>query len=193
VELKTRDLFAGRLRRRDYVLRKFVVAVVFAFLGTAIRPSKTDVLMSLIVSAIALVGIFLSLAWAARRLHDMDQSGWWSLVLLMPTATIVLASIFLLSARAAQRLHDMSGWWNLVLLVPLLATIVFLITLCVRRGTTGPNRYGPDPRAYEEESPHRLGARSLCPSCGFAYDPSDYNPATPEWKCSSCGQFLTRP
>jgi len=78
VELKTRDLFAGRLRRRDYVLRQFVAAVVVAFLGTATRPGKADVLISLIAIAIALVSISWSLAWAARRLHDMDQSGWWS-------------------------------------------------------------------------------------------------------------------
>jgi uncharacterized membrane protein YhaH (DUF805 family) len=43
-----------------------------------------------------------------------------------------------------RRLHDIDrgGWAQLIFLVPLLGAIVFIAWM-VRRGTAGPNRYGP--------------------------------------------------
>jgi uncharacterized membrane protein YhaH (DUF805 family) len=48
-------------------------------------------------------------------------------------------------AFIVRRLHDTdhSGWWVLLLLVPLIGFIVLLVWCC-RRGTVGPNRFGPD-------------------------------------------------
>jgi uncharacterized membrane protein YhaH (DUF805 family) len=45
-----------------------------------------------------------------------------------------------------RRLHDTdrSGWWVLLGLIPLIGLIV-LIVWCCKRGTLGPNRFGPDP------------------------------------------------
>ncbi len=48
-------------------------------------------------------------------------------------------------ALAVRRLHDLdrSGWWLLVGFVPIIGTILMLVWFCTR-GTTGPNRFGPD-------------------------------------------------
>jgi uncharacterized membrane protein YhaH (DUF805 family) len=48
-------------------------------------------------------------------------------------------------AVTVRRLHDTdrSGWWVLISIIPLLGTIVLLIMNC-RRGTEGPNRFGPE-------------------------------------------------
>ncbi len=48
-------------------------------------------------------------------------------------------------ALAVRRLHDLdrSGWWLLVGFVPIIGTILMLVWFCTR-GTTGPNRVGPD-------------------------------------------------
>lgn len=45
-----------------------------------------------------------------------------------------------------RRLHDrnMRGWWYLLLLIPLLGPIALLVLWCLK-GTTGYNRFGPDP------------------------------------------------
>jgi uncharacterized membrane protein YhaH (DUF805 family) len=45
-----------------------------------------------------------------------------------------------------RRLHDTdrSGWWLLIGLVPLVGAIVLLVFFC-QKGTTGANRFGPDP------------------------------------------------
>lgn len=52
-------------------------------------------------------------------------------------------------AVAVKRCHDRdkSGWWLLLGLVPVIGPIVLLVELGFRRGTPGPNRYGPDPLA----------------------------------------------
>jgi uncharacterized membrane protein YhaH (DUF805 family) len=49
-------------------------------------------------------------------------------------------------AMAVRRLHDTdrSGWWYLLVLIPLIGAIILLVWF-VTRGTTGPNRFGPDP------------------------------------------------
>lgn len=54
-----------------------------------------------------------------------------------------------------RRLHDrnMSGWWylwfSLLMMIPLVNFVVFIwmLVLLVLRGTSGPNRFGPDPLA----------------------------------------------
>lgn len=49
-------------------------------------------------------------------------------------------------ALAVRRFHDLdkSGWWFLTLLIPLVNLIVVLVFF-TRKGTDGPNQYGPDP------------------------------------------------
>ena len=45
-----------------------------------------------------------------------------------------------------RRLHDrnMRGWWYLLILIPLLGPIALFVLWCLK-GTTGYNRFGPDP------------------------------------------------
>ncbi|MEO7054194.1 MAG: DUF805 domain-containing protein [Rhizomicrobium sp.] len=45
-----------------------------------------------------------------------------------------------------RRLHDTdhSGWWYWIAFVPLIGAIMLLIWFCTR-GTSGANRFGPDP------------------------------------------------
>ncbi len=62
-------------------------------------------------------------------------SGLWSLAVFLPSL-----------AAASRRLHDTdrSAWWLLIVLIPLIGIIV-LIVFFATRGTTGANRFGPDP------------------------------------------------
>ncbi|MBO6784548.1 MAG: DUF805 domain-containing protein [Alphaproteobacteria bacterium] len=70
-------------------------------------------------------------------------SGLFSLAVLIPNISI-----------GVRRLHDIdkSGWWLLLLLIPLIGLIILIIWF-VRRGTEGPNRFGPDPLAHIEAAP----------------------------------------
>ena len=62
-------------------------------------------------------------------------SGIWALVNLIPGLSV-----------GVRRMHDIdrSGWWLLIGLIPLIGAIVLLVWFC-SRGTTGSNRFGPDP------------------------------------------------
>ena len=50
-------------------------------------------------------------------------------------------------ATGVKRLHDrnQSGWLYLILLIPVVNIIFWLINMAILKGTTGANRFGPDP------------------------------------------------
>jgi len=58
---------------------------------------------------------------------------------------------YLMFVQVAKRLHDlnMRAWWALMLLLPV-ASIVLGGGLEFVKGTTGPNRFGPDPLALPD-------------------------------------------
>jgi len=49
-------------------------------------------------------------------------------------------------AVGIRRLHDLdrTGWWVLIVFVPLIGIILLIVWACMK-GTSGPNRFGPDP------------------------------------------------
>ena len=51
-------------------------------------------------------------------------------------------------AVTVRRLHDLdkSGWWFLIVFIPVIGAIILFVWFCMK-GTTGDNRFGPDPLA----------------------------------------------
>ena len=92
-------VFGGRSRRMEYwsfVLFNFVVFVVLAgidaLLGTCSSAAGVGLLSGIYVLA-TLVPI---LALTVRRLHDIDRSGWWVLVYLIPLIGPIVLFVFAL-------------------------------------------------------------------------------------------------
>jgi uncharacterized membrane protein YhaH (DUF805 family) len=58
-----------------------------------------------------------------------------------------LALIWPSIATGVKRLHDrnQSGWLYLILLIPVIGALFWLINMGIMKGTTGANRFGPDP------------------------------------------------
>ncbi|MEO1649259.1 MAG: DUF805 domain-containing protein [Pseudomonadota bacterium] len=137
--------FEGRSRRMEYwmfILLNTAVAVLltgpvlFAAFGVAMDPELSaagdEVVGEAILASMSgfgglslgLYGLFAlfafipSIAVTVRRLHDRDMSGWWYL-------GFTLAGI--------------------LPLVGLIASLVFLVLLLLP-GTSGSNRFGPDPK-----------------------------------------------
>jgi len=71
---------------------------------------------------------------------------------LLGELAVIVIGIFYLAiiipsiALTVRRLHDndKSGWWILIGFVPILGGL-YLLYLYVTKGTTGTNRFGPDP------------------------------------------------
>lgn len=82
--------FSGRAARSEYwywVLFCFILGVVTAILDTAIFPGNR---LSPLNTIAALVTLLPSFAVGARRLHDIDRTGWWQLIAFTLVGIIVL-------------------------------------------------------------------------------------------------------
>lgn len=105
--------FSGRAPRSEFwffVLFTVIGSIILGVIDTILFPpiSYTDTQP---LSSIFGLLIFLpQLSATVRRLHDLDRSGWW--------------------------------WW--LWLIPLIGWII-LIVWYATKGTSGPNRFGPDP------------------------------------------------
>ncbi|WP_269087168.1 DUF805 domain-containing protein [Kribbella sp. ALI-6-A] len=129
------------------VLKKYVV-----FSGRARRKEFwIFTLVSFVVSA-----VLYSVDRAIGTDYDNGSgllSGIYSLVVLLPTLAVTW-----------RRLHDTDrhGWWILIGLIPFIGTIALIIILALD-GTSGDNRFGPDPKAADS-----AGAYGTQPGYGTA-------------------------
>jgi uncharacterized membrane protein YhaH (DUF805 family) len=89
--------FSGRINRAKFWLASIAVGVVemivvFAIFGAGMMsgdPSKMDlgstgVVGIIVVVVVYIVGIWVSLALAAKRWHDRGKSAWWIFIILVP-------------------------------------------------------------------------------------------------------------
>ena len=128
--------FSGRSCRAEYwwfYVTTILALIITYVLGLALRlPVITGVVVLLISLPFS--------ALTSRRLHDTDHSGWW--VLPANLAGLLFAGSFI---GWASGLFDRSGFMTVT---SGLAAIVLggLLRKWLRQaGTSGPNRFGPDP------------------------------------------------
>jgi len=77
-----------------------------------------------------------ALAIGVKRLHDRDRSGWW--IVLLYFGPMVL--------EAAQNSTESGTLASILLGLGAFAVSIWaLVELGFLRGTSGPNRFGPDP------------------------------------------------
>lgn len=106
--------FRGRACRSEYwywVLFLVLLGIVTSILDTAIFGIQVldRGSVSPLNAIVSLLTFLPSWAVGVRRLHDVDRTGWWMLIVLTVIGVVLLF------------------YWS------------------VKRGTWGPNRYGPDP------------------------------------------------
>ena len=132
----------GRARRSEYwwfMLFNFVAPIplmildVLLFDGMAEEVSPLSSLFSLL-TFIPLITV------TARRLHDIDKSGWWQV---LPLAPIILFGV-------GAGITVAAGMGGAVLMVigglATLASIVLLIVWCATDGHKQDNRFGTSPK-----------------------------------------------
>ena len=104
--------FTGRARRKEYwmfMLFSFLIYILVAMVLLALGVTESAI--NIVISLLALSLILPNLAVTVRRLHDIDRSGWWVLLMFVPILSLVI--------------------------------LVFMFL----NGTSGGNRFGPDPKA----------------------------------------------
>ncbi|KQP09219.1 DUF805 domain-containing protein [Methylobacterium sp. Leaf93] len=130
----------GRLSRRHYHRRLIGMLLLFVLSGSvAILAASLDARFTgLAIVGVTAVGTAAVLVAATiRRLHDRQRTGWWMLPDIVVTLagfapTETFAEAYPLPVIAATLAMTGFNLW------------FFVETIC-RRGTPGPNRYGPEP------------------------------------------------
>jgi len=158
--------FSGRINRGKYWLALVVwfviwVIAVLAFLlgglailganvtdGSLPSPQDTEAflhlirdygILFLIILTFFIVTWFSALAIGVKRLHDRDRSGWWILVFYFGPGVL-----------AGLETSTEADFASLVLgLAAFVVSIWGLVELGFLRGTSGPNRFGPDPLKHD--------------------------------------------
>ena len=109
--------FKGRLNRKRFILRSIVISIINAILAAVLCRHLGDSAILAVFVAISFVGFVAGLSLNVRRLHDLNHSGFFCLLLLIPFSFFIIIDFFL------------------------------LIYLIFFKGTEGDNQYGPDPLA----------------------------------------------
>lgn len=126
--------FSGRARRSEYWW--WVLFTLFGTFGLAILDAITSGSGDTgpLVALFSLVTFIPSISVTARRLHDIDRTGWWQI---WPVPLLILT---LMAAGVSAALA------GLFTLLAALFLVIYLFWLMMR-GTHGDNQFGPDPLA----------------------------------------------
>ncbi|MFN4096003.1 MAG: DUF805 domain-containing protein [Sphingomonas sp.] len=159
--------FRGRSRRKEfwmYTLFVVIVSIVLSILDSMLglggdMSGSSDVTDGsaavggalsggLLANLFSLITIIPSLAVSVRRLHDVDRTGWWVLLPLLP---VFVGAVAMGIGAAQMAMGGGTGMGGIalvgggLLLVGLICAIVLLVWYCTA-GTPGPNRFGEDPK-----------------------------------------------
>jgi uncharacterized membrane protein YhaH (DUF805 family) len=95
--LKKYAVFSGRSRRKEYwyfvlfvVIINIVLNLLDGLIGTYDRSTGTGLLTSIFNLAVLIP----SIAVSVRRLHDIDRTGWWVLIELVPLIGWIVLLVF---------------------------------------------------------------------------------------------------
>lgn len=120
------------------------------------QDGRTDFFYFLcFVALFSALSIFSALV---RRLHDVNHSGKWVLILILVPVIIYLAFRNYSELTLDQRKYfDLSSTVIIGLWISLFLYIIFISTL---RGHEGINRFGHDPLKLNEEKEHKISKNS---------------------------------
>jgi uncharacterized membrane protein YhaH (DUF805 family) len=98
--LKKYAVFSGRSRRMEYwyfVLFNIIVCIVLEVIdGLLFGTLDSGMGVGLLSGLYGLAVLIPSLAVTVRRLHDIDRSGWWILIALVPLIGGIVLLVFAL-------------------------------------------------------------------------------------------------
>ena len=95
--LKKYAVFSGRSRRMEYwyfVLFNIIVAVVLALIDTLLGTFNVVQGVGLLSGIYGLAVLIPALAVTVRRLHDIDRTGWWIFINLIPLIGTIVLLVF---------------------------------------------------------------------------------------------------
>ena len=95
--LKKYAVFSGRARRAEYwyfVLFNIIVAIVLSLIDTLLGTFNFMQGVGLLSGLYSLAVLIPTLAVTVRRLHDIDRTGWWIFINLIPLIGFIVLLVF---------------------------------------------------------------------------------------------------
>ena len=139
----------GRLNRMPYNIFSFVlmlipvVIITLMFLLQAYLKTNLKLVSGTfanVLIAAALIAVFIvilcfigQVTLTIRRLHDLNLSGWFYLLFIIP------------DTLTAALYNEASSLMKMISIVLTLIPVIFFLLLMFKRGTDGENKYGADP------------------------------------------------
>lgn len=154
--------FRGRIDRFTYwrvIALQFLVVIIGLAVLAQLHALPPVVGLALLLGILIFIIVIPAIAVGAKRLHDRDKSAWWLLLFYgVPDVLLGIGIYADIANEVATHCLFVSGWaaysgrqcpgsWTAtVFVVTALAIEIWtLVELGCRRGTVGPNRYGPEP------------------------------------------------
>lgn len=141
--------FNGRARRSEYwyfilfnAIFSLALTIIDDLLGLQFGTADSGVLNTIYSLAVFIP----SLAVSVRRLHDIGKSGW---LLLIAYGSIILLAVFLILGTFMYSFDSSALIMIFALLI--IAVAIWLLIMFCTEGDDFTNKYGPDPKAFNEE------------------------------------------
>ncbi|HST09779.1 MAG TPA: DUF805 domain-containing protein [Terriglobales bacterium] len=137
--------FRGRMNRARYwevalilmgiaIVMGLIAVATIAMIQSRVAAAVLVVVMSVALLALAVPGYFI----AIKRLHDRNKSGHWLWLFSLAPAVLNLLGRLVVAQGAAQV-------GMVIMLASIGISIWGFVDMACLPGTSGPNRFGPDP------------------------------------------------
>jgi len=130
--LKVLFSFSGRLSRGKYWLGLAIAFCVVVLLVKSFQFVSEPTLSLILAGTLSLLYLLIMLAVAAKRLHDLNLSGWWACG--FSTASYLIEGVVQFTEQPIFIASGVTLLW-----------FAGAIWLGSAKGTPGQNRFGPDP------------------------------------------------
>jgi|GEM_PF-937348 Predicted membrane protein len=140
----------GRLNRKQYLLMVFFWKSVDRFFGGLLEKAPDTGFVLIISLAFLFILKIYDYSITSRRLHDFNASGLWAL-------PIVIYHLMLSLFLPDRPIPIQFFYWA----APYLLISLFLF---FKKGTSGKNKYGPDPLEYEKYSDYLAATQKPQPT-----------------------------
>jgi uncharacterized membrane protein YhaH (DUF805 family) len=139
--------FSGRASRSEYyywMLFIFITSYFLSIIGILGLGNNSISGSGIFYDLFFLITILPIVSVTARRLHDINFNGLFSIIVFLLLAVICLGNIY---AYAYISPHNRIGVAILFNIIIYYITIFIPLILFIKKGTTGDNRFGKDPLA----------------------------------------------
>lgn len=162
--------FSGRASRSLYWLTLLLVCVGYLIAGILLiivsATAGSAIPFPMLAAPIGLAGLWIVLALTVKRLHDRNKSAWW-LLLFWVAPFVVNVAIMIwfgvltwkggwptITIATPEALQVLRTWYESTLarinsIVGWAIQLWAFVEIGCLRGTSGPNRFGPDPLLEE--------------------------------------------